>query len=602
MEADLNKSNKWQRLLWLIPAVVTLAVHLAFVFETRNSDSFRFPLIDAATYHRQAASAAAGNPLAPGPFWQPPLYPFALSLVYRVADQNMLMVRMLQALLAALTSVLTTIAARHVLSRPLAALTGCLVGLYGPLLFFSSQLLPTGAAAAFNMAAIASGLSLLKKPHWSKALGTGVLIGLGALTVPNILFALPAVLLLVFVVHRQTQTPGTGRAIACLLIGTTLTILPVTARNWLVSDQAVLISTNGGINLYIGNNPDRAKTIAIRPGIDWDRFASTPLREDVAKTPAESQQYFIRKTLHYARTQPGAFLAGMVIKFRQLLSGPEIPRNTDLYAFRQESALLRVLAWRLGSFGFPFGIMGPLALIGAILMLRHGARSALPASWLLLYMASVVLFFPASRYLIPIVPCMLIAAVVAGRDAIRGLTGTTCRDVKPAALALCLMVICAIPVALPTQAVDFESERRLYTGIALQVRGEKEAALAHYDAAVKSGPLMADTWFHRGTLLRETGKPTGAMASHLKALSLNPNHTRAMNDLAVLLFNSKKTEEAVSLLRRSIELDPLNRQTMNNLAIGLLAQGKIDEANIWRIRAGQMPVKDVVDHGARVQK
>ncbi|MBL7114896.1 MAG: glycosyltransferase family 39 protein [Kiritimatiellae bacterium] len=597
MKKESHKSKHWQRLLWVIPAVITLAVHLAFVFETKNNDSFRFPLIDAATYHRQAAGAAAGHPLAPGPFWQPPLYPFALSLVYRAAGQGMLTVRILQALLSALTSILTYLAARHILSRPLAILASSLVGIYGPFLFFSSQLLPTGAAATFNIGAMATCLSWLKKPHWGKALGAGILIGLGALTVPNILFVLPAVLILVFVMHRQTQTSGTGRTIACLLMGTAITILPVTVRNWLVSGQCVPISTNGGINLYIGNNPDRAKTIAIRPGIEWDRFASTPLREGVARTPAESQQYFVRKTLRYIRTQPSAFLAGIGIKVRHMLSGPEIPRNTDLYAFRQESIILKLLTWRLGPFGFPFGIMGPLAIIGAFLMMRHGTRSLLPAVWILLYLASVVLFFPAGRYLIPIVPCMLIAAVVAGRDAISGLTHTTCRDVKPAALALCLMVIFAIPVTVPTAEIDFESERLLYTGIALQVRGEKEAALAQYEAAIENGPLIADTWFHRGTLLREIGKPTEAMASHLKALQLNPEHTRAMNDLAVLLFNSKKTEEAVTLLRRSIELDPINRQTINNLAIGLLAQGKIDEANLWRIKAGQMPVKDVVYDG-----
>lgn len=566
-----------------------MLVHAAYVFESIRTTALQFPLVDAAGYHRQAA-AAAGQPLAPGPFWQPPLYPFVLSLVYRFVSHDYLVVRLLQVVVSTLASVLTYLVARRFLSRRWSVLAGCLLGVHGPMLFFSSQLLPTGLAAALNIAALAAGVSLVTQPHWAKGLLAGVLIGLGALTVPNILVVLPVVVVFTLAAQRRQAEDHARTATLCALLGVVLTIMPVSLRNWTVSGEWVPISTNGGINLYIGNNPDRDKTVTVRPGIDWDRFASTPVREGVAHSASESQRYFVRETLRYIRTQPGSYLAGLGAKARQLFVGREIPRNLDLYTFRGHSVLMRILAWRAGPFGFPSGILGPLAWVGLLLMLRRSAATAFAAVWLLMYLGSVVAFFPASRYFMPAVPGLAIAAVIGALGILRGLADPAKRDMRPATLALCLLIVFNLPVDLATDRVDFDAERRLYTGIALQTRGRQAEAMALYEELLDSDPEMSDAWFYRGTLLREMGRRTEAAESHREALRLRPDHYRAMNDLAVLLFKRGRTEEAVELLQKSIEQDPLNRRTMRNLSVGLIALGRIEEANIWRERLGESPI------------
>jgi len=577
--------------LWLVPVVVALLAHTAFVFESHRRLAFQFPLIDAASYHQQAEAAGAGGSFASGPFWQPPFYPFFLALVYRVGTQDYVVVRLLQAVVLALASLLTYIAARFVLSGRWSAVAGSLVGLYGPLLFFSSQLLPTGLATALNIAALAAGLRLLVRPHWIHGLLTGVLIGLGALTVPNILVVLPVVVWFSLEAHRRGGEDGAGLTTACVLLAVALVILPVSVRNWIVSGEWVPISTNGGINLYIGNNPHRSETIAIRPGIDWDRLASTPVREGFAGNASESGRYFAGETLRYVRDCPVSFLAGLAGKARQLLTGREIPRNLDLYTFREDSVLLRVLAWRIGPFGFPFGIIGPLAGVGLFMLLRRSLSGAFLATWLFLYLGSIVLFFPASRYFMPVIPCVLIAAVIGALGIWRGLSGSAQRDLKPAVFAVGLLILFSLPVDLPTDCIDFDAERRLYTGIALQTRGRQDEALAQYEAVLRASPTLSDAWFYRGTLMREMGRNEEAVASHREALRVRPDHYRAMNDLAVLLFKRGQIEEAVSLLRKSIELDPINRQTMRNLSVGLISLGCIEEANFWRERLGDPPIR-----------
>ncbi len=51
-----------------------------------------------------------------------------------------------------------------------------------------------------------------------------------------------------------------------VLLGAILAIAPVTARNWIQGRELVLISSNGGINLYLGNNPRHDETVGLRPG------------------------------------------------------------------------------------------------------------------------------------------------------------------------------------------------------------------------------------------------------------------------------------------------------------------------------------------------
>ena len=61
---------------WLILAVVALSVHVAFVAESNRHTLFQIPVIDAASYHKQALAIVQGSAPAHRAFWQPPLYPY----------------------------------------------------------------------------------------------------------------------------------------------------------------------------------------------------------------------------------------------------------------------------------------------------------------------------------------------------------------------------------------------------------------------------------------------------------------------------------------------------------------------------------------------
>ena len=66
-------------------------------------------------------------------------------------------------------------------------------------------------------------------------------------------------------------------------LGVILAVTPVAWRNWAIGGDGVGISYNAGINLYIGNNPDYAETVAIRPGWEWDDLVTQPARAGIER-------------------------------------------------------------------------------------------------------------------------------------------------------------------------------------------------------------------------------------------------------------------------------------------------------------------------------
>jgi len=89
---------------------------------------------------------------------------------------------------------------------------------------------------------------------------------------------------------------------------------------------SVLISSNGGINLYLGNNPRYEATVEMRPGRDWQALVRAPRLHGVSGAGPASR-FFVTRVASYARSDPAAFAALQAHKLRLLIGGNEIPRN-----------------------------------------------------------------------------------------------------------------------------------------------------------------------------------------------------------------------------------------------------------------------------------
>ncbi len=576
-----------QRFVYVALAITALFVQVVFITESNRSLPFQVPIVDAASYHNQAINIANNIRPEARPFWQPPLYIYSLAFIYKNFSTSIILIRVIQSLFSILTVLLTFAIARKYCNQLVAALLSIATAIYGPLLFFSSQLLPTSIAVAGNIAFLLCWLKLTEKQSWKLGLLTGVILGLTALLVSNILIMIP--IIFSWIIWNAIKTDNrkiwllTGLS---LLAGISLTILPVTIRNYVASKQLVLISTNAGINLYIGNNQNSADTINTRPGIDWNRLVATPYREG-AKNDTQAEKYFKNKVFTYATQQPLLFLKGLANKTIQFFNGREIPRNVDIYTFTPYSKTLQMLTWRIGSFAFPFGIIAPFALWGFFLSIKGNIRQRILISYLLIYSISVILFFPTSRYIAPIMPLFIILAGI-GLTALIAKDTNTRQRITGIGVCLFFLIILNLPITLPADSVNYEAELHTNLGVGLQTRGKLDAAIAEYKTAISLSPKSADAYYFIGTAYRAENKNQLAIENFTHALEIRPDHDQALQDLAIEKFQQGNTNESINLLRKSLVVNPENKHAMINLAIGLLKLKKNKEAEMWLKKAGVM--------------
>jgi tetratricopeptide (TPR) repeat protein len=266
---------------------------------------------------------------------------------------------------------------------------------------------------------------------------------------------------------------------------------------------------NAGINLWIGNNPAMNDAVALRPGAAWEALADEPARAGQARTPREYDAYFLGKVRSFCATSPGRCALNLAEKARQLLHGKEIPRNESLALARRRSPVLAALTWTAGPFAFPWGLLGPLALVGLVrgcLLQEPGERRGsgrirVLAAALLLLAAGPVLFFVTGRYRVPMVP---VAAVFAGAGA-----AALRRSPRSRALAAALgigLVASAWPMDLPAERVNYEAEEHYLAAGALAGRGDTAGAEEALKQALRLRPDYLEAAVNLAVLCAEQGR------------------------------------------------------------------------------------------------
>lgn len=453
--------------------VAALTVRLVYLAESRSSPFFDAPIVDAQTYVEQAAQIAGGQLLGPPePFWQPPLYPYFLGLIARAFPKPALFVaaRVIQALLAAASCVLLYQLCRRVGLASAGAWVALAFALYGPLVYFDGELLAVTLETFLYLGFLTALLAAQDASSRSAWIGAGLVGGLCAVTRPNILLFI--VLLPLWT--RSTPHARTSSAerhqtrkleprwpFAWVLLGVAVAVAPVTARNWIAGGEPVLISSNGGINFYIGNNARYDSTVAIHPGHHWEELVLEPVREGHLSHAARSR-YFFTKALSWAAAKPADYAGLLARKVWLLWSGPELKRNVNIHYARVHSRLLAALLWER-VIAFPFGLVAPLALLGLALTARPRRPTVrLLRLFLATYGTSVVLFFVTARYRAPMVPVLLIFAGM-GATGLAALLRAGRRRAVAAWSALLLVLVCVLnyPSGDPAPHRDAQLQRDL---------------------------------------------------------------------------------------------------------------------------------------------
>jgi Flp pilus assembly protein TadD/4-amino-4-deoxy-L-arabinose transferase-like glycosyltransferase len=579
--------------------VLALILRLAYLIESTTNPTFFEPIMDASDYDDLARRILDGQPALTPLFWQPAFYPLFLAGTYALTNSSILAAKLIQMALGALTCVLTYRLGAKLFDHRVGVLGGVLTCFCGPLFFYEGELLATGWAAFWSVMLVSSLIRVAESRGWVAALGLGLVGALSVVTRPTFLpvwLAGCAWILIVAIRSRQSWRV-IARTVGCVAAGFVLVAVPVGLLNHSAQDGHFgILPASGGINLYIGNNPDAEETYLYRPGPDWTAMMARPEQAGHTEGMWDEQEYFYDEAFAYIRGHPGDFLRGLVYKSIQFFSARELPRSVDVYSFRPWSWMLSGLVWKAGGWGFPFGLLFPLAVVGMI----HSARRIPAPVWLLmvLYSLAVILVFPAARYRVPLLPivCLLAAAGCFGLLTAARAPGRL-RLTGYVVLAVGVAVLISLPGPFPAESVNCAKEIHQFLGNRFSTNGRPDEAIGAYREALVYAPRDPDIHAKLAEALINEGDVDGAIHHYGESLQSRPDSALNHACLGVALGQKGDFPRAIHHYRRAIELDPQFAKVYVNLGAALEQTGQVDEAiTAYRTSIGLDPGEPAVHY------
>jgi tetratricopeptide (TPR) repeat protein len=601
--------------LWLL----AFLLRGLYLWQIHGTPQFSLLLGDAKIYDAWATQIAAGDWLGTDVFYQAPLYPYFLGLLYTVFGHHLLVVRVVQAVLGATSCVFLAAAGRRFFSRPAGLLAGLLLAVYPYAIYFDG-LIQKSSLDLFLLSLLLWLFSLIKdQPRPAACVANGFVLGLLALSRENALLLACAVAPWLWL-HFSSE-PARRRLLwlGLFLLGLTVVLLPVAARNAAVGGQWQLTTAQFGPNFYIGNHDNASGLyIPLVPGHSdpvFERDDATRLAEASegrSLTPAEVSSFWTRQSLAYIRDHPAAWLHLLARKSFLLFNAFEISDSEDPYTYADSSFLLRNLVCV-----FHFGALLPVATIGLVLTWSRRRDLWLLHLSLLLYAASVVLFYVFARYRFPLVAWLILFAAAGIFEIIHLL-----RVHRPRPILLAL-IVAAFATILANWPVFSENDTRGITafniarhlaqqpgrtvkaiafyrqslsylpafpeahrglGLSLVTQGDTPAATAEFLAALKLNPYYADAAASLGDLLAAQGNLTAAASDYQNALRLDPTLVSAHGGLANVLFQQGQLAPAITEYEAALRLDPDNPELHYDLA-NAFASGRQFDAAILHYRA-----------------
>jgi hypothetical protein len=236
-------------------------------------------------------------------------YPlFVLAPIFAISGKDLLAAQLGNAALGAVSVLLCYAIAREVsCGRVARLLAAALFALYLPSWVYAEYLAKENLMTPLMLGVVWCALRFMSRPSAGVIVLCSIFLGLLALTGNAGLAILPAVLFVIFFVPGAIRRKATTVAVGSLIV--LAIVSPWLIRNQLVLGAAVL-NTNGGFNLYLGNNPAATGlfvSISDTPrGATWGE-----LRREGEYQAAEVLR---REAMSWIQTHPGRVIELALIK------------------------------------------------------------------------------------------------------------------------------------------------------------------------------------------------------------------------------------------------------------------------------------------------
>jgi tetratricopeptide (TPR) repeat protein len=589
----------------LVAGALALLARLVYLFEFSDSVFFLSPTLDAAWHDANAKRIAAGHLLDGAPYFRAPLYSWFLALIQALGGTSAWAPRLVQALIGALAASGIAWIAGRLLGTRTGLVAGLVMALYGPLVFSAGELLHEALLVpllVLSLVFFVKGQEDLPDEDAGALpwfLG-GLALGFAAITRPSALAIAPAALAAPWLLAPAEAKARARRLVLPILAGLVLPILPVTAINFISSGDFIPIASQGGINFYAGNNPEADGRHVVIPEVEgsgWSDFE--PRVKSIAERavgrkmrPSEVSDWWAGRGFSWLAENPGAAYRLYVAKTLALLSGYEVPNNRDIYVARRDSRLLSLLVGRAGPLSLPWGLLLPVSLLGiAVLPSRRKLFVILAGAGL--YGLSILPFFIADRFRLPLVPLLAIPAAW-GLLSIPSLLRAPGRARKALALFAVGLVAGNGGAGADTSGNAADTWHKL--GEALYNQERYQAALDAFDEALRLEPANDLPRLGRAHALASLGQDSLAGAEFAAVATRLTGSWQAQYGYGRHLVQAGRTAEAVPYLERAAGLMPDLGELHRELGLAYEAVGNYPAAGLALGHALRLGMSDPEIH------
>jgi len=553
-----------------------LILRLIYFFETEGTPFFTSLYSDSKIYFDWASEiVASGNWVGSEVYFMSPVYPYFLAVATAISSESITLVRIIQVIASSLNIWVIYLIARNLFSTKAGYAASILAAVYSIFIFYSgailSETLQTFIVSMLvlllvNVSMFEEKDELEKtKDRW---LWIGLLLGFSSLFRANILlFFLGAVVWLFFHYRKDEKLKTILKpALIYLFLGTALPVFVVTVRNYVVSGEFVLLTSNGGINFYIGNNDDALGVFKTPEGFDFfsdmsgknyaEKLTGTEL------TASEASSFWYRKGFNYISEKPAGAAILTLKKLLLFFDNSENPQSTimDLDFFARNYS--KLLSLPLPGFYLIF----LLSIAGFILTWKNRNRLKLIYFLICLYILSVVIFFIIGRFRVAIAPVFI---VFAGAALVEMYNLLRAKKFKPIFISAGVVILFVLVESFASPKFNYSDyDAYINLGNTAFENKEYDKALTYYRKSLQSESSYL-TYVLIGNTLAVRGDINAAEYSYQKAIELNNKYELSYFNLGLLYSQTNQIEKAINQFNKVIEINPKFSDAYRNLAIAL---------------------------------
>ncbi len=292
--------------------LIGLILRFVFYFELKNTPLFNNLYSDSKIFSDLALKLINGSLFGSFVFYMSPGYSYFLAAVYALFGKDPGLVRIIQILLNLSNVFIIYLLTRELFSKNTGYIAAIISVLYAIFIFYSSLVLVEILFTFFISVFLFLFIRLDNNCSSRYLLINGLLLGITALFRGSILLFFPAAVYWIYLESRERNLQMFFKRAVFFSTGILIAMLPITLNNYLAEKVPVLLTTNYGINLYIGNHKDATGIYKIPEDID---LSIDPTGKNYAEkishkkmNDSEVSRFWEDKAIEYITSNPGETL------------------------------------------------------------------------------------------------------------------------------------------------------------------------------------------------------------------------------------------------------------------------------------------------------